>query len=329
MTIGNVNVLSDILIIRSLFSDEDRFHKKAGVVEDFLLTAKSYCSDKIDKDNPVASAINLLSPGVITVAFSLMGFGKIGILLGFLTTALDIDVAKLIEPLCASVKSMIGSGQPISSGQVSAAAASAAAQYAPTQKTVSFQELTQGARMLKLSAIEFEHNTLRLTKEPMQKLAGTMVKELLVVNIVSKMFGLIISVILWSAGLLVVGDVVRHFLGEPLSRTQATQAAQETAGPATKQTKFKLKSDMPLSGSVHMQNSPQNIDNMIVQYAKDVYDGLDGKEDAIRNTTGFQQVKHAIVWYNQNNTGDAEIFLPAIFSSKKRMVDNFIDEVAA
>jgi hypothetical protein len=320
---NNLNSLADILIIQALFSEEDRFNKKAGIVEDFLLQAKSYFSDKIDKNNPTASVIGLLAPGAVAIAFRMMGFGKIGMLLGFLMNVFDIRVEKLVEPLCASVKSMVGSGQPISSDQVSAAAASAAAQYAPEQKQASFNELLHGARLLKLSAIEFEHETLRLTKEPMQKFAGAPGESHLVVNIISKMFGLIISVILWSAGLLVAGDIVRHFLGEPLSHTA------EEAGPVSKQTKFKSKGEMPLSGSIHLQNTPENIDNMIVQFAKDVYDGLDGKETAIRNTAGFQQVKHAIVWYNQNNTGDAEIFLPAIFSSKKRMVDNFIDEVAA
>jgi hypothetical protein len=77
-----------------------------------------------------------------------------------------------------------------------------------------------------------------------------------------------------------------------------------------------------------MINSLENIDNFIVQCAKDVYNGLDGKEGLIRETAGFQEVKHMLVQYNWNNKGAAYTFFPAIFSSKKKMVDNFIDDVA-
>ena len=75
-------------------------------------------------------------------------------------------------------------------------------------------------------------------------------------------------------------------------------------------------------------NNDANIENIVIQFAKDVYSGLDGKENAIRSTPGFQMIVHKISWYNSDNKGSALTFIPPNWSSKKQLVDYFIDDVA-
>jgi hypothetical protein len=339
---SNINALSDILLIKSLFDeDTERFYKQAGVANDFLNHMKDYFKGHINPNDKTGSVINLLVPGILITAFGSFGATGLGIFIAILVRALHIDVAKLLTPLCESVKSMISGGSKVSSSQVSAAAAQAAAQYSSTmdaQPEATFAEMSRGVRILKLAAIDLEHQTLRLTNEqidPVEYLQKTaaVVGAGLVVSLLGKLFGLMISVILWSAGFMVVGDIIDHFLSGsslmPSSTSSSSSEEQDAPAPTPTQTKFHPKGgEQPLPKSIHITNTPENIDNMIVQFAKDVYDGLDGKESIIRNSAGFKAVKHAIVWYNTNNAGSAEVFIPALFSSKKRMVDNFIDDVA-
>jgi hypothetical protein len=68
---------------------------------------------------------------------------------------------------------------------------------------------------------------------------------------------------------------------------------------------------------------------MLVDFAKDVYDGLDGKENIIKQTPGYRVVLDRILFFNRNTPNSTLIFIPREFSSKKQIVDIFIDDVAA
>jgi hypothetical protein len=65
-----------------------------------------------------------------------------------------------------------------------------------------------------------------------------------------------------------------------------------------------------------------------MQFAKDVYEGLDGKESIISNTAGFRAVADRISFFNRNSLNSPEVWIPSEFKSKKQMVDYFIDDVA-
>ena len=77
-----------------------------------------------------------------------------------------------------------------------------------------------------------------------------------------------------------------------------------------------------------IQNNEQNIEDMVVQFAKDTYSGLDGKEQIIRSTPGFQNVVHQIASFNGHNQNSSQTFMPPSLRSKKQLVDYFIDDVA-
>jgi hypothetical protein len=75
-------------------------------------------------------------------------------------------------------------------------------------------------------------------------------------------------------------------------------------------------------------NNPQNIESILLQFAKDTYDGLDGKESIITATPGFQAIKNRIIWFNSDHPNSTIITIPPEYTSKKQIVDYFIDEVA-
>jgi hypothetical protein len=131
---------------------------------------------------------------------------------------------------------------------------------------------------------------------------------------------------LTAAGLITVGAIVEHFTGQHESGESEPAAP---SGPVSTQTKYHLLNNGPIPSQMAISNTPQNIEDMLIQFAKDTYSGLDGKESLIKSTPGFQYVKEKIAWQNVYNPGSRTIIIPPIFSSKKQMVDYFIDEVAA
>jgi len=67
---------------------------------------------------------------------------------------------------------------------------------------------------------------------------------------------------------------------------------------------------------------------MLMSWAKEIYQGLNGLDSIIQNTAGFQAAVEAISWQNHSSAGGPIVYIPPMFTSKKMVVDHFIDEVA-
>jgi len=67
---------------------------------------------------------------------------------------------------------------------------------------------------------------------------------------------------------------------------------------------------------------------MLVGFVKEVYEGLDNQDAAIRSVPGFKTIADNIAWYNHSAAGDPIVFIPKMFVSKKQLVDHFIDQIA-
>lgn len=362
---SEVSFCVDTLLVETVLADP-KFYKKAGFVQDLLGKAKEYFSHQIDPKNPVGSVIDILAPGALWLMFQSFGIGKWGFLLGLLMDVFHVDVSGMLSSLWNKVKEMVSGGNKVSSSQIDAATDSTVQEFnkPPTaeeeqigmqalkQRQMSGEqpsvsnaddkviysslELLDDARMFRLALINYEAQTLRLTKEGFDKTAGffgsTKSKG---TNILAKIFGWVIKLALASAGLMVAGDVANEALGRPSALSGTYQRGQDTPAapsapqaPRSTQTKFKFKGDSGLPGSLPMVNNEQNIENFLVQITKDVYSDLDGKENLIRNSPAFQAVKDNIAWFNVHNKGSAVTLLPGIFKSKKQLVDYYIDDVA-
>ena len=216
---------------------------------------------------------------------------------------------------------------------------------ADDHKVYSSLELLDDARLFRLALINYEHEKMRLTKSgaglnPLDFLTGYSSTKAKGTSILAKIFGWIVKIALFSGGLMLAGDAVNALLGRPSALTGTYQAGRDDTSltepskpsappkPRSTQTKFPSKGDSPIPPSWPLVNTPTNVESMLIQFAKDVYSGLDGKESIIHNTPSFQAVRDNIVWFNVHNEGSAVIFIPGNFTSKKDVVDYFIDDVA-
>ena len=141
---------------------------------------------------------------------------------------------------------------------------------------------------------------------------------------------------------MVAGDLAARMFGMPSALTPGTyQAGQKTpasgasaasATPVATQKKYPL---IPGQDAPHPQpwienvtNDPVSIENMLVDFTKQVYSGLDGHEGDIRSSPTFQAVKSQIAWYNQSAAGRLGVAIPKNYPNKQTIVDHYIDEVA-
>ena len=354
---SQISFYVDTLLVETVLS-EPHFYKKAGFVSDLLSKVKDYFGSKINPNDPAGSVLNEIAPGALWMLFQALGIGKWGMLLGLLMEVFHVDVKGMLSSLYEKVKEMVSGGGKVSSAQIDQAVASTVQEHntpstpqeeqeglarlkemqanQPAQaddgRTYSSLELMHDAKMISLALIEYERQSMRLTKQALFGFSGTKAKG---TSLLGTIFGWIIKIALGSAGLMVAGDVVNKFIGRPNSldgtykpgETQ-TETPAAPSGPVSTQKKYPSKGDAPLPSQIPLDNNPANIDALIIQIAKDAYSGLDGKEQLIRNTPGFQYVKEKFAWTNVYNPGSRTIIVPPSFSSKKQIADFFIDEVA-
>jgi hypothetical protein len=343
---SEVSLYVDLFLVETVLGD-NKLYKKASVLGDVLNIIKGYFQAHIDKAHPVESVLKMLEPGLLWVTMQGIGLGKWGFLLGLLTDYLHIDILGMLKSVFEGVKDSVTSGQKMSSEQVDSIAQNAAAQQAAGDesgaddyKVYTSLELLDEARFIRLALIEYEHQKMRLLKEgsDVNHLFGFANKRAKGRSLLSIIIGFIFKMALASAGLMVAGDAIHAFMGEPSALTGNYQEGQTPtttnepaapAGPVSKQTKFPSKGDSPLPPTWPIVNNQSNIENMVIQFAKDVYQGLDGKEQDIRNTAGFKAVVQEIAWYNIHNPGTTVTMIPGGFGTKKHLVDYFIDDVAA
>ena len=218
---------------------------------------------------------------------------------------------------------------------------------ADDHKVYSSLELMHDAKIISLALIEYERQYMRLTKEAapglMDFLSGYSGTKAKGTSLLSTIFGWIIKIALASAGLMVLGDVVNEIFGRPSALSGSYQAGKDdnnplgpststepaaTPAPRATQTKFPFKGDAPIPVTIPIPNSPGNIETLLVQFTKDTYSGLDGKESLIRGNPIFQDIKDDIEWFNIHNPGTSVIFMPRKYPTKKQLVDYYIDDVA-
>lgn len=318
----------------------------SGVVSELLEKVKEYVSSHIDPNNKVESLANILSPGVVAMGFKALGLGWLGFLISIAMSVLHINVGSIISSIWGSLKGMLSGDKQVTSQQVDNIVQSAVQQEAPLNEqekselqTNTFDQHMRDARMLRFALEEYQRQTLRLTKENIilkeAKLSSLFGRKAKTTSLLTKILGWIFKVALASVGLLVAGDVVNKFIGRPNAidgTYQAGKPSSETISqpktPLATQTKFPFKNDSPIPFMIPLINSNNNIENLIIQWAKDTYSGLDGKEHLIQNSPGFKIIKDRIVWYNARSEGDQGIYIPKNFATKRSLVDLFIDDVA-
>lgn len=357
-THSDIKFYVDMMIVEALLSSEGLSKKaQGGAVSDLTGKVDNYFSNHIDPNDKTKSVLNLLAPGIIFTTLRMIGLPWwFTVLLSIATSVFHIDVVGILTSIYHKVESALGVGQPLSSAQVDEMVSSSVQEHtkpasqeeaddaAKTLQSKSYSQAIREAKLLKLALIDHE----RLVKEgaPVSSFFSRYsVKKSATSSILSKVFSWIFRVALASAGFMVAGDVVNKLVHRPNALDDTIQKGKPVATPTTtapsipavvsKQTKFPInpsyhEENMNASSNwvVDAPNTQEGIESMLLGFAKDVYQGLDGQESNIRNSAGFQAAVDAIAWYNHTSAGGPIVAIPKMFTSKKKIVDHFIDDVA-
>lgn len=336
----------DTLIVETVLSDNKitKTANTSGLMSGLLNTVKTYIENNINSEDKVGRLINLLAPGMISV---LLG-GWFGTLIGLSMRVFNINVKGILGSIHDKISSLLKGGQEVSSSQVDNIVQNSIQEHKKplteadverieSQKKSVSQQLSD-ARLLKLAMI-----TYRSSSE-INKTAGLFGvslrkrKDRIEGNLLPKILGWIFKVAIASAGLMVAGDVVNKVLNRPNAFDGSIKDGKpvETVTPSTTQTKFKLNPSYKAE-NINSEKNPwiekytnnkSGVETMLVDFAKSVYQGLDNLDSVIRSLPAFKAVADKILWFNNTAAGDPVIFIPKMFTSKKSIVDYFIDDLA-
>lgn len=332
MSKGDLQFYHDSLIVETILGDNAVYKTaQSSWITSLLTGLKDEIVSHIDPNDKVGSVINLLAPGVITSLFG----GKLGMFLGYLMSAFGIDATSVLKSVYEDVKNSLSHGETLTPAHIDNAVngaiqqsvppSSPTAQPADTHTTATLRD----AKFLRLAFDDYEYQIFRLTKHaapPMFDFFGG-ARKARHVSLLGAILKWIFKVVLMSAGLMVAGDMTRKVLGPSSSAPPAPPA------PTTTQTKFPVNpsyqnSATPQPWEEHITNDQSSIENMLINFAKEVYSGLDGKEGAIQSAPNFQAVRDQITWFNHMASGEPVVYIPAMYANKKAIVDQFIDQVA-
>lgn len=352
---GEIAFYVDNLIIETLLSDEglSKNAQASGMVASLISRVKDYVGNHIDPDDKSGSVLKILAPGAISYLFSTIGLGWLGVLIGLAINVFDIDVTSIWSSIYNEIKSLLSGDKQVRSSQVDSIVNSAIQQHNTSynddtmvnfQTKSEYKNLFKEAKLLKLTMIAYDQNLNSINKQSDNLVSFAAMRRSVFIRILSKVLSWIFKVTLASAGLMVAGDAVNKFLNRPNAFDDTIQHGKPTvpveqvqAPPATvsHQNKF------PLNPNYHdtqyntngnwiekFQNSKSGIENMLISFVKDVYTGLDNMENTIKSTPTFQATVDEIAWYNHTAAGDPIVFIPKFFTSKKQLVDHFIDDIA-
>lgn len=337
---SEIKLYVDMMIIESLL-DNPLFIKEAGAggaVASVLGSIKDYFESKIKTEG----ILNLIAPVGINALFTFLGAPWIGFLLALAQQAFNINVGNILSSIYNKIKELISGDKKITTQQVDSVVEGAVtSNYTPVSpgdekhaedvlnriKSGSYgvKQQMRDVRMIKLATISYQEGVI----EKNGALSFVFFKGLQtkIIPILIKFFGMIFKIALTSAGAIVVGSAIRSYIGTSDSK-QTTYVS--------KQQKFKQNTSYQdteyNSGNSfwieNFNNNPNGIINMLVTFAKEVYDGLDGLESLIKSSPSFQVVVNNIRQFNLTAEGASVVFLPKMFTSKKQIVDLFIDDVA-
>lgn len=365
---SEINFLVDAMIIQTLLDDGSlsKTAGLADMGEQIIEKVKHYVGNNVDSKDKTGSFLNIAGPGLLAVIMSGMGLPWLGTLIGFAMRFFHIDVAGILRKIVNSLKGIVTGDKETSSAQVDAVVQDAVQEHTPPsteeeaaaarkedpklfgndqQKAndpTTVAQALRSARMVKLGMITFaaledthslESRAGLLDIFKSQK-AGS-------ATALSKILGWIFKIILASCGLMVAGDVANLALGRPSALNDTVKDGKPVeqnstpaiSKPRTTQTKFKLQPsyhETSKSGKwkVNIDNNAASISNMLIGFAKQVYQDLDGLENEIMDTAGFRVIRNRIINYNQFSAGDSWVDIPKEFDSEKDIVDHFIDDVA-
>jgi hypothetical protein len=338
----------DTIIIETVLSDNKMMKTaQSSMVGSLIDKVKGYVEGHIDPNNKAGSVINILTPGILTA----LGFPIIGFLTKLAQMFFGMDVSKIFSSVAEKVKSWLGSGQNVSSQQVDAAVDGAVSENygsEPTQENLNqFMKIkSMTLRDAQLFKIALDSIMQEVSLADLDAASSSLHKRAQIVSsllkfvglkhktasILGKIIGWIFKAVLASAGFMVAGDVVNKLLNRKDTPSTSSAPSAQISLITPKQNIFAVNPNyqeekLNITSGWLEPVPPDQIGDQIVRWAEDIYPDLKDLDNVIRSSTGFQAVVNQIQQYNINNTSNIT-FMPKIFTSRKKVVDLFIDELA-
>lgn len=334
------------IIVQALYNDP--IIKNAdNVLSGLPEKIKEYFGSKFDSDNKAASVISMLAPGTLFMLLSAHPFLRI--LLPVAAGTFQIEIKDMIASMLNSIKPSLTSGKQVTPAEVDQAAETAASQQTTAAPAATEEQDDMGLvydkeaqakndRRLKLALLAYHNDNSAFQ---FSKYAKTAVTPVIMKSFLSRILSWVFKLILASAGFLLVGDLIKEkILNKPNSLSGGIQNGKEVGTTVntqplvvSTQTKFKLRNPGKIespntSWEIAMPSNQSAIEQMLINFAKETYLGLDNADSAIRSTIGFNFAVKRILAENRASAGYNVVIMPAIFTTKKQIVDTFIDEVA-
>lgn len=306
-------------------------------------SVKTYISAKINQDDKVGSAIHFLAPSAILIILSAVKFTKLGILLAVITAGsngtVESWIGDFIGRITNPVKSQIESGNRVSYDEVDNLVDATVSNSSSIVK--SSQLTNRDVRLFKLATLNktADSNLLERFRRSLPFLSE--VKRNAVrrtaFQLLGAAIGLVVKIILLSAGLALIGDLGRKIIGLPsaldqdakpgqFSGTDTTNSNQQTSSDsASPSSSEKRNSSTPWIEPV--ANNRQSIQNLLVDFTHEVYPNLNIPDSKIISSPNVNAIVEEILGYNQHIPSSRFIFLPKHFDSKKEIVDYFISTI--
>jgi hypothetical protein len=304
----------------AILVQENQQIKTASLLNSVYDWVSQYIQAHIDPDNKVASVLNLLAPGILYA----MGFKWLSFLLELAESIFGFDLKGIFASIINAIR------EPLSNGTITPEHIDEAAQAAVgiTAQSATLREL----QLIKTTLQPYFNGS---------KVAQAGILSLLkpkTGSILARVIGWVFKGALASAGLMVLGDASKKMLGKPSPLSAHPLETAETSGAMSvksTQTLFKSSPDYQpehfniTSYWIEMLAEPSEIGQTIISWMHDIYPETQKLPDSVvQSLPAFQKVVDTIQAYNSKTTGNYT-FIPKQFTSRKQIVDTFIDQLAA
>jgi len=345
-TSRKIKYINDQILIHILeYGSNAKF---ASFDTSFFNSVKGYFQNQINPENKIGSLLDLLAPGSLVMTVSRLGFPKLGIFLGIIVSAMGIDLTAIYSSIFNKFKNLIQNNN-VTEDNVQTIITSTI----DSQDTEISENELKNLQSLPLSVISYDDAKLFHKISSLSDVI--LIKKFAKSNIKKKTLGILGTILYYfftaalaAVGVNVAGQAVRKMVGKPnafdgtlkdptkMVENTGSQPKQDITQIKSKQSLFTINPNYTdtkynTSANAWIENYPNTtsgISNMLIDFAKDVYKGLDNLDSKIKSNPSFNTVLNYIEDYNIDSTGDNSVFIPKKYKSKKEVVDQFIDDIA-
>ena len=295
----------------------------SGFLSELLQSVKNHVDQYKEEhagEDTFTMASNILVPGILVK----LGHPILAMLVALLEKYTGFSPGTILENAWASISSAVKSGSITPQGVKDAA--DAAAKAATGTPPTDIQQVKDSEiRAFRIVALGIPVGISKYA-------AGSAIATSLLARIVYW----VILAVLGALGILVVGEIFNKMTGHQDTKPSAsglptlTPSTQAPEAHLSTQTLLKPSpgyTDEHITGSWIEPTPSTDIGNTIVRWATNIYPDLQGHEDLIRSSAKFSQIVSEIQKYN-TATNPNYTFIPPFMTSRKSVVDYFIDEIA-